>query len=75
VKVLARAHQGLVWARQRQVNQLRSTLREFYPQALAVFSGELAERDALAVLARECAFFCVPHESEALSGGLVRLGA
>jgi transposase len=52
VKVLARAHQGLVWARQRQVNQLRSTLREFYPQALAVFSGELAERDALAVLAR-----------------------
>ena len=52
VKVLARAHQGLIWARQRQVNQLRSTLREFYPQALAAFSGELGERDALAVLAR-----------------------
>jgi transposase/catechol 2,3-dioxygenase-like lactoylglutathione lyase family enzyme len=32
VKVLARAHQGLVWARQRQINQLRSTLREFYPR-------------------------------------------
>lgn len=30
VKVLARAHQSLVWTRQRQVNQLRSTLREFY---------------------------------------------
>jgi hypothetical protein len=29
VKVLARAHQGLVWTRQRQTNQLRSTLREF----------------------------------------------
>jgi transposase len=39
VKVLTRAHQSLVWARQRQVNQLRSTLREFYPQALAAFSG------------------------------------
>jgi hypothetical protein len=52
VKVLARAHQSLVWARQRQVSQLRSTLREFYPQALAAFSGELGERDALAVLAR-----------------------
>jgi transposase len=52
VKVLARAHQSLVWARQRQVNQLRSTLREFYPQALEAFSGELGERDALAVLAR-----------------------
>jgi transposase len=52
VKVLARAHQGLIWARQRQINQLRSTLREFYPQALEAFSGELGERDALAVLAR-----------------------
>jgi transposase len=52
IKVLTRAHQSLVWARQRQVNQLRSTLREFYPQALAAFAGELGERDALAVLAR-----------------------
>ena len=31
VKVLARAHQSLIWTRQRQINQLRSTLREFYP--------------------------------------------
>jgi transposase len=38
VKVLARAHQSLIWTRQRQINQLRSTLREFYPQALAVLS-------------------------------------
>ncbi len=52
VKVLARAHQSLVWARQRQINQLRSTLREYYPQALAAFAGGLGERDALAVLAR-----------------------
>jgi transposase len=34
VKVLARAHQSLIWTRQRQANQLRSTLREFYPGAL-----------------------------------------
>ncbi len=50
VKVLARAHQGLVWSRQRQLNQLRSTLREFYPAALAAFD-ELGSPDALAVLA------------------------
>jgi len=31
VKVLARAHQSLIWARQRHVNALRSALREFYP--------------------------------------------
>jgi transposase len=50
IKVLARAHQGLVWARGRQSNQLRSTLREFYPGALEVFD-ELSSPDALAVLA------------------------
>src|SRR5207245_1135419 len=50
VKVLARAHQGLVWSRQRQLNQLRSTLREFYPAALVGFE-ELGSADALAVLA------------------------
>jgi hypothetical protein len=31
VKVLARAHQTMVWSRARQTNLLRSTLREFYP--------------------------------------------
>ena len=50
VKVLARAHQSLVWTRQRQVNQLRSLLREFYPGALAAFGTDLGGRDALAVL-------------------------
>jgi hypothetical protein len=49
VKVLARAHQSMIWSRQRQLNQLRSTLREFYPAALAAFD-EIAGRDALAVL-------------------------
>jgi hypothetical protein len=50
VKVLARAHQSLIWTRQRQLNQLRSTLREFYPGALEAFR-ELSHPDTLAVLA------------------------
>jgi transposase len=50
IKVLARVHQNLIWTRQRQANQLRSMLREFYPAALAAFD-DLAGRDALAVLA------------------------
>jgi hypothetical protein len=50
IKVLARAQQRLVWARQRQVNTLRSILREFYPAALAAFGSDLASADALAVL-------------------------
>jgi len=50
IKVLARAHQRMVWARGRQTNQLRSSLREFYPAALEVFT-DLGSRDAVAVLA------------------------
>ena len=50
IKVLARAHQSLIWTRQRQGNQLRSTLREYYPAALEAFP-ELASGDARAVLA------------------------
>jgi len=50
VKILARAHQSMIWTRQRQTNQLRSTLREFYPGALTCFD-DLGGGDALAVLA------------------------
>jgi transposase len=50
IKVVARAHQSMVWSRQRQTNTLRSMLREYYPAALAAFD-DLAGRDALAVLA------------------------
>lgn len=50
VKVLARAHQGLIWSRQRQLNQLRNALREFYPAALEAFGTDLASADALAIL-------------------------
>jgi hypothetical protein len=49
VKVLARAHQNLIWSRQRQLNQLRSTLREFYPGALTAFE-DLGAADAIAIL-------------------------
>jgi len=52
VKVLARAHQRLIWDRQRQANVLRNALREFYPAALVAFGTELAHPDALAVLAK-----------------------
>jgi transposase len=51
VKVLARAHQSMIWTRQRQVNTLRSALREFYPAALAAFA-DLDAAEALAILAR-----------------------
>jgi transposase len=51
VKIAARAHQTMIWSRVRQVNALRSVLREYYPAALAAFGTDLASRDALAVLA------------------------
>jgi transposase len=50
IKVLARAHQSLIWTRQRQTNQLRSSLREFFPAALEAFD-DLSSGDSLAVLA------------------------
>jgi Transposase/Transposase IS116/IS110/IS902 family len=51
VRLAARAHQTMIWTRQRSANTLRSLLRECYPAALAAFSEDLAGRDALAVLA------------------------
>ena len=51
IKVLARGHQNLIWARTRHTNALRSALREYYPAALEAFE-DLDDRDALAVLGR-----------------------
>lgn len=51
IKVLARAHQNLIWARGRHTNRLRNALREYYPAALEAFT-DLADRDTLAVLER-----------------------
>jgi transposase len=50
LKIATRAHQTMIWSRVRQVNTLRSLLREYYPAALAAFGTDLASRDALAVL-------------------------
>jgi transposase len=51
IKIATRAHQTMLWSRVRQVNALRSLLREYYPAALAAFGADLASADALAVLA------------------------
>ena len=50
LRVLARAHQDAVWARQQTANRLRSLLREFFPAALQAFPS-LHSRTALTVLA------------------------
>ncbi|MDP8928958.1 MAG: IS110 family transposase [Actinomycetota bacterium] len=52
IKLTARAHQSLIWTRQRQINQLRSALREYYPGALVAFGTDLGHPDALAVLTK-----------------------
>ena len=51
IKVLARAHQNLIWARTRHTNGVRNALREYYPAALETFD-DLADRDTVAVLGR-----------------------
>ena len=67
VKVLARAHQNLIWDRTRATNRLRCSLREYFPAALATFN-ELADRDTLGVLAKAP----TPAEAKALPLGKVR---
>jgi transposase len=49
VKLVARAHQSMVWERTRHVLRLRSALREFFPAALAAY-GDLDEPDTLQLL-------------------------
>lgn len=49
VKITARAHQTMIWTRQRSVNTLRSMLRDYYPGFLATFD-DLASTEALLVL-------------------------
>ena len=50
VRILARAHQQLVWDRTRLTNRLRNALREYFPAALQAFPS-LAHGDAVGVLA------------------------
>ncbi|MEU2031192.1 IS110 family transposase [Nocardia amamiensis] len=55
IRVLARAQQDAVWARQKIGNQVRDLLKDFYPAALESFAGlpagGLARRDARTILA------------------------
>jgi hypothetical protein len=50
VQVIARAHQNAIWGRQRQVNALRSALKDYYPGVLEAFGTDLSHMDAVAVL-------------------------
>jgi transposase len=67
VKVLARAHQNLIWDRTRHTNRLRNDLREFFPAALEAFD-DLAHPDAVAVLAKAPA----PADAARLSVAQIR---
>ena len=73
VRILARAHQQLIWDRVRQTNRLRSALREYFPGALEAFPS-LAHGDALGVLAtapgpREAARLSISQIRSALRRG------
>ncbi|GAB2710872.1 IS110 family transposase [Kitasatospora kifunensis] len=51
VRVVARAHQTLIWERTRTFQRLRSTLREYFPGALTAYAGlELTSTDAMELL-------------------------
>lgn len=55
IRVLARAQQDAVWARQQIGNQIRDLLKDFYPAAIVAFAGlpegGLTRRDARTILA------------------------
>ncbi|WP_337918522.1 IS110 family transposase [Actinopolymorpha pittospori] len=53
VKVVARAHQNLIWERTRHTQRLRAALREYFPAALDAFADTgLTGADTLELLAR-----------------------
>lgn len=73
VRILARAHQQLVWDRVRFTNRLRNALREYFPAALQAFPS-LVHGDAVGVLAtapgpREAARLSVSQLRAALRRG------
>jgi transposase len=51
VKVLARAHQTLIWERTRTMLRLRSSLREYFPAALLAYE-DLSATDTLELLTK-----------------------
>lgn len=51
MRIVARAHQTLIWERTRTFQRLRSTLREYFPGALAAYASlELTSTDAMELL-------------------------
>ena len=52
IRVLARAHQNMIWDRTRHINRLRSSLRDYFPAAEHAFRGDLAGMDAVGILAK-----------------------
>ena len=67
-RVLARAHQSLIWDRTRHTNRLRNGLREYFPAAENAFAGELAGMDAVGILAKAPS----PTEASRLSVAQIR---
>ena len=67
VKVLARSHKELIWTRLRQANQLRSTLKAYFPAMLAAFP-DLTSPEAVALLGRAP----TPERAEALTRAQIR---
>lgn len=67
-RVLARAHQSLVWDRTRHTNRLRHGLRDYFPAAELAFAGELAGMDAVGILAKAP----TPAEAARLSVAQIR---
>jgi transposase len=51
LKVLARAHQNLIWTRQEHTNRVRDSLLQYFPGALVAFE-DLSDRDCVAVLTK-----------------------
>ncbi|MCL4116628.1 UNVERIFIED_CONTAM: hypothetical protein GTU68_028869 [Idotea baltica] len=73
-RVLARAHQSLIWDRTRHTNRLRNGLRDYFPAAAEAFRGELAGMDAVGILAKaptpvEAARLSVAQIRSALKAG------
>jgi transposase len=68
VKVVARAHQTLIWERTRHMLRLRSALREYFPAALAAFA-DLTAADTLELLA------AAPDPSSAAALPVARIAA
>lgn len=70
LKLVARTHQSFIWDRTRQLQRLRSALREFFPAALTAFD-DLTAPDALELLQKapdpdRAARLSIPQISAAL---------